>query len=281
MVVVFATQWTTEADDVPDLRLPDQQDALIDAIANVQPKTVAVLETGGPVLMPWLATVPAVVQAWYPGQRGGVAIANILTGKVNPSGHLPITFPASEAQAPRPYPVGLDKLKASELAAASDPAASANMQLQSFPVVYNEGADVGYRWYEKKAQKPLFAFGHGLSYTSFAYKNATVTGGAKLTVSFDVTNTGQRAGADVPQVYVQRDGSDRPMRLAAFQRVQLAAGETRRVTLTAEPRILADYDTALPGWRIAAGSYKVAIAHDATDRAMVLTTTLKGATQKP
>ena len=281
MVIVFATQWTTEADDVADLRLPDQQDALIDAISAAQPKTVAVLETGGPVLMPWLASVPAVVQAWYPGQRGGQAIANILTGKVNPSGHLPITFPASESQAPRPFPVGLDKMKANELAAASDPAASANMHLDSFPVDYVEGSDVGYRWYEKKGQKPLFPFGHGLSYTSFAYKNAAVTGGAKLTVSFDVTNTGQRAGADVPQVYVQRDGADHPMRLAAFQRVQLAPGETRRITLTAEPRVIADYDTALPGWRVAAGSYKVAIGHDATDRAMVLTMTLKGSTQKP
>jgi beta-glucosidase len=281
MVIVFATQWTTEADDVPDLRLPDHQDALISAIADVQKNTVAVLETGGPVLMPWLPQVKGVVQAWYPGQRGGVAIANILTGKVNPSGHLPITFPASEAQAPRPYPVGLDTLKASELAAAADAAAAGNKPLASFPVDYAEGADVGYRWYEKKAQKPLFPFGHGLSYTSFAYKNAAVTGGAKLTVSFDVTNTGQRAGADVPQVYVQRDGSDHPMRLAAFQRVELAPGETKRITLTAEPRIVADYDTALPGWRIAAGSYKVAIAHDATDRAMVLTATLKGSTQKP
>lgn len=281
LVIVFATQWTTEADDVADLRLPDHQDALIANIAGVQKNVVTVLETGGPVLMPWLGQVKGVVQAWYPGQRGGVAIANILTGKVNPSGRLPITFPASEAQAPRPYPVGLDTMKASELAAAADAAAAASTPLKSFPVVYNEGADVGYRWYEKKAQKPLFPFGHGLSYTSFAYGNATVSGGAKLTVSFDVTNTGQRAGADVPQVYVQRDGSGHPMRLAAFRRVELAPGETRRVTLIAEPRIVADYDTTLPGWRITPGTYKAAIAHDATDRAMVLTTTLAGSTQKP
>ena len=281
LAIVFATQWTTEADDVPDLRLPDHQDALIDAIAAAQPKTIAVLETGGPVLMPWLGYVPAVIQAWYPGQRGGEAIANILTGKVNPSGHLPITFPASESQAPRPVPVGLDRMHGLELAAAADPAKAANMHLESFPVDYLEGSDVGYRWYEKTGRKPLFAFGHGLSYTSFAYKNPVVTGGTKLTVSFNVTNTGARAGADVPQIYVQRDGSTHPMRLAAFQRVTLAPGETRRITVTAEPRILADYDTALPGWRIAAGSYKVAIAHDATDRAMVATTTLKGTTLKP
>jgi beta-glucosidase len=281
LVIVFATQWTTEADDVHDLRLPNQQDALITAIAAVQPKTVAVLETGGPVLMPWIAKVPAVLQAWYPGQRGGEAIANILTGKVNPSGRLPITFPAAEAQAPRPRPVGLDRMTAAEAQAAADPGAPSAGALQSFPIDYVEGADVGYRWYEKKGQQPLFPFGHGLGYTSFAYRNLTVTGGKELTVSFEVVNTGRRSGADVPQVYVARDGANTPMRLAAFTRVTLKPGETRRVTLTAEPRILADYDTRLPGWRIAAGTYRVALARDAADRSLLATTTLEAATMKP
>jgi beta-glucosidase len=281
LVLVFATQWTTEADDVPDLRLPNHQDALIAAVAAANPKTVAVLETGGPVLMPWIDKVPAVLQAWYPGQRGGEAIAAILTGKVNPSGRLPITFPATAAQPPRPFPVGRDHMTALEAQAASNPAAAGNFQLQSFPVDYVEGADVGYRWYEKKGQRPLFAFGHGLSYTSFAYRNPVVTGGRVLKVAFDVTNTGTRAGADVPQVYVGREGATTPMRLAAFGRVTLGPGETRRVTLTAEPRIVADYDTALPGWRIAGGRYRVAIARDATDRALVSSTLLDPATIKP
>ncbi|MEG3179517.1 beta-glucosidase [Sphingomonas sp. LT1P40] len=281
IAIVFGTQWTTEADDVATLRLPDHQDALIAAVAAAQPKTVAVLTTGGPVTMPWLDKVPAVIQAWYPGQRGGEAIANILTGRVNPSGHLPITFPAAEAQAPRPRPVGLDTMTSLEAQAAADPARSGDYQLKSYPVEYQEGSDVGYRWYEKKAQKPLFAFGHGLSYTSFAYRNPVVTGGSRLTVSFDVVNTGKRAGADVAQVYVAREGSDTPMRLAGFQRVTLKPGESRRVTLTAEPRIIADYDTRLPGWRIRGGSYRVAIAKDATDRSMMLTTTLDAAAMKP
>jgi beta-glucosidase len=281
LVIVFATQWTTEADDVHDLRLPNQQDALIAAVAAVQPKTVAVLETGGPVTMPWLAQVPAVLQAWYPGQRGGEAIANILTGKVNPSGRLPITFPASESQAPRPRPVGLDRMTALEAQAASDPGAPSAGALPSFPVEYLEGADVGYRWYEKKGQQPLFPFGHGLGYTGFAYRNLAVTGGKRLSVSFEVVNTGKRTGADVPQVYVARDGANTPMRLAAFTRVTLKPGETRRVTLTAEPRILADYDTRLPGWRIAAGTYRVALARDAADRSLLATTTLEAATMKP
>ena len=281
LAIVFGTQWTTEAEDVPDLKLQNHQDALIAAVAAAQPKTVAVLTTGGPVTMPWLDRVPTVIQAWYPGQRGGEAIANILTGKINPSGRLPITFPAHEGQAPRPAPVGLDTFTSLQAAAAANPANPGAYELKSFPVDYVEGSDVGYRWYEKKGHKPLFAFGHGLSYTSFAYGKPSVTGGKRLTVSFDVTNTGKRSGADVPQVYVTREGSNIPMRLAAFKRVELKPGETRRITLIAEPRILADYDTSMPGWRVRGGSYRVAIARDATDRTMLLTTTLDPATMKP
>ncbi len=281
LAIVFATQWTTEAQDVHDIKLPDGQDALIATVAAAQPKTVAVMETGGPVLMPWIDSVPAVMQAWYPGQRGGEAIANLLTGRANPSGRLPITFPASADQPPRPAPVGLETLTSLEAQAAANPANAGAYQLKTFPVEYREGADVGYRWYEREGLTPLFAFGHGLSYTSFAYRNATVTGGDTITVSFDVVNTGERAGADVPQMYITRtDGGD-PMRLAAFDRVTLLPGETRRVTLTAEPRILADYDTSLPGWRIAGGSYTVALARDASDRSQTFTVEVKPATMAP
>jgi beta-glucosidase len=281
LALVFATQWTTEADDVPDLRLPNQQDALIEAIAAAQPRTVAVMETGGPVLMPWIAKVPAVVQAWYPGQRGGEAIAAILTGRVAPSGRLPITFPADASQPPRPRPVGLDRMTGLQAAAAANPAAAAGYTLDSFPVDYVEGADVGYRWYEKKGLKPLFPFGHGLTYTQFAYRNPVVRGGKTLSVTFEVVNTGPREGVDVPQMYVGRDGGTAPMRLGAFTRVTLKPGETRRITLTAEPRIVADYDTALPGWRIAVGRYRVALARDAADRTMVSTAMLEAQTMKP
>ena len=281
VAIVFATQWTTEAQDVPDLSLPDHQDELIAAVAAAQPKTVAVMETGGPVLMPWLSAVPAVVQAWYPGQRGGPAIANILTGRVNPSGRLPITFPAAAAQAPRPAPVGLNAMTAADAQAAADPAHASDHQLASFPVDYVEGANVGYRWYEKTGAKPLFPFGHGLSYTDFVYRNPVVTGGATLSVSFELVNTGRMAGADVPQMYVTRDGSNVPMRLAAFTRVMLKPGESRRVTLVAEPRILADYDPKLPGWRITGGRYRVALARDANDRTLVSSATVKAATMKP
>lgn len=279
LAIVFATQWTTEAQDVPDLTLPDNQDALIAAIAAAQPKTVAVMETGGPVLMPWIDAVPAVVQAWYPGQRGGEALANILTGRVNPSGRLPITFPATADQPVRKTPVGLDTLSA--LQAKYPDEADPSGKLETFPIDYVEGADVGYRWYEKQGMKPLFPFGYGLSYTSFDYRNAVVTGGKSLTVTFEVVNTGKRMGAEVPQIYVARDGSGHPMRLAGFQRVTLLPGESRRVTITAEPRILADFDTKLPGWRITAGSYTVALARNAEDRARLFKVKIDAATMKP
>ncbi|HVI98797.1 MAG TPA: beta-glucosidase [Sphingomonas sp.] len=278
VAIVFATQWTTEAEDAENLSLPHDQDALIAAVAKANRNSIVVLETGGPVLMPWLDRVPAVIEAWYPGQRGGEAIANILFGKVNPSGHLPITFPKAAEQAPRPAPVGRDVL-----AAAGDTAANADSDTKgkavSFPVDYVEGSDVGYRWYEKTGRTPAFPFGYGLSYTDFAYRNLEVTGGDQLTVSVDVTNTGKRAGADVPQLYVGH--GDTPMRLADFRRVTLAAGETRRVTFVAEPRVLAEYDIELPGWRIAGGAYRVTVGHDAADRALAASATLNPSKMRP
>jgi len=281
IAIVFATQWTTEAQDVADLSLPYGQDALIAAVAAANPRTAVVLETGGPVAMPWAPQVPAIVEAWYPGQRGGEAMADVLFGRVNPSGRLPITFPRSAERAPRARPVGLDTLTELEAQAAANPANAGAATLRSFPVEYREGADVGYRWYERRGKVPLYPFGHGLSYTSFAYRNPVMTGGHGLSMSVEVTNTGRVAGADVPQMYVAREGGGGPMRLAAFQQVMLKPSETRRVTLTAEPRVIADYDTRLPGWRIAGGRYRVALGRDATDRTMVQTVTLDGATMKP
>lgn len=262
VVVVFATQWTTEAQDVEDLALPNGQDDLIRRVAAANPRTAVVLETGGPVLMPWIDDVAAVVQAWYPGQRGGEAIARILFGQINPSGRLPITFPRDAGQAPRPSPPGLEALKASD--AASNAGSGSAAEFKPFPVDYPEGSDVGYRWYEREGRRPLFPFGHGLSYTRFAYGDLRVEGGDQLSVSVDVTNRGDRPGIDTPQLYVTLpDGGAR--RLAAFARVSLSPGETRRITLTAEPRILARYDVAGPGWRISSGVYRVHLGRDALD----------------
>jgi beta-glucosidase len=247
VVVIFATQWMIENRDVPDLTLPNGQDALIEAVAAVNPRTIVVLETGGPVQMPWLNKVGAVLAAWYPGARGGEAIANILFGDVNPSGRLPMTFPSATAQLPRP-----------EIDGYTLP------QGEKFEVDYDiEGSDVGYRWFARQNLKPLFPFGFGLSYTSFAYANLTVTGGETLTVSFDVHNTGARAGADVPQIYLTNAAGDRRMRLVGWSKVALEAGATQRITVTADPRLLADFDAAARGWRLRDGTYAVALGTSA------------------
>ena len=268
-VLVFATQWRTEAEDVPNLSLPDGQDALIAGVAAANPHTVVVVESGGPVLMPWLGQVGAVLAAWYPGQRGGEAIANVLFGKVNPSGHLPVTFPAAEAQAPRPAPVGLSAMAGND---ASANAGAAGAPGAGFPIDYREGADVGYRWYARQGLKPMFPFGFGLSYTQFRLSRLAVSGDRVPSIAFDVTNTGTTAGADVPQVYITPAGSRVP-RLAAFTRVTLAPGETRHVTLAADPRVLARWDAARGAWRPMAGAYAVRVAQDAVDAGLSLNVT--------
>jgi beta-glucosidase len=253
LALVFADQWTTESWDVESLNLPKAQDATIEAVASANKKTVVVLLTGGPVLMPWLDKVGAVVEAWYPGTAGGEAIARVLTGEVDASGRLPVSFPKRVADLPRPKLDGVGKPEG-----------------EMFDVDYTiEGAAVGYKWYDLKKVEPLFAFGHGLSYSQFAYSNLTATAaGDKVTVSFDVKNVGARAGKDVPQVYVgpKAGGWEAPKRLAGFKKVTLAPGATQRVTLTVDPRLLATWDGKAHGWSIAAGQYDIALG--ASSRAL-------------
>jgi beta-glucosidase len=245
VALVFANQWATESIDV-SVVLPDNQDGLIDAVAAANRNTVVVLQTGGPVLMPWKDRVPAILEAWYPGTAGGEAIANLLFGKVNPSGHLPVTFPVSEAQLPRPVRPGTGL-----------PAG------QAFTIEHPEGAAVGYKWFDARGLQPLFPFGHGLSYTSFAMSGLTAAptaeGGA--TVSFTVRNTGKRRGAEVAQVYVSpvAGGWEAPKRLAAFGKVDLAPGQSKRLTLTVDPRLLATFDDPSNSWRIAGGAYRLTL----------------------
>jgi beta-glucosidase len=248
VVILFATQWNGENEDVPDLSLPHGQEELIGAVAAANPNTVVVLETGNPVRMPWLAQTAAVVQAWYPGQEGAAAIADVLFGRVNPSGHLPMTFPQSESQLPRPA-----------LPGAALPPDSA------FDIEYKEGADVGYRWFARTGQKPMFPFGYGLSYTSFALSGLKVTGGKTLTVSFEVTNTGKRAGAEVPQVYLRSGAGKAQVRLIGWDKVELAPGERKRISVTADPRLLASFDAAAGAWQVAAGDYAVSVGEHAED----------------
>jgi beta-glucosidase len=253
VALVFATQWTAEAQDATSLALPDNQDKLIDSVAGANARTVVVLETGGPVTMPWVSKTPAVLEAWYPGTSGGEAIARVLFGAVNPSGHLPATFPVSEQQLPRPTLDG-------------DP----KQPEQRFTVDYKEGAAVGYKWFDKKGHQPLFAFGHGLSYTTFAYDNLKAeTKDGVVTVSFDVRNTGARTGKAVPQVYVspKAGGWEAPQRLAGFKKLELKPGATASVALTVDPRLLATWDDKAHGWSVAAGDYTVTLGASSRDTA--------------
>ena len=262
LVIVFGIRVEGEGFDNADLSLPWGQDAVIEAVAAANPNTIVVLETGNPVAMPWRDGVKGIIEAWYPGQAGGQAIAEVLTGAVNPSGRLPVTFPADLGQTPRPDLPGLE----------TDWGTPTTIR-------YNEGAEVGYRWFASQHQQPLFAFGHGLSYTAFDYSNLEVKGGDTITATFTVTNTGDRAGADVPQLYLISAAGDERMRLLGFQRMELQPGESRSVTITADPRLLARFDgpDGITGtWRIPAGTYRTAIGKSAQELVLTADTPMQG-----
>lgn len=257
VAIVFACQWMAEGGDVPDLSLPDRQDQLIEAVAAANGKTVVVLETGGAVALPWLDKVPAVLEAWYPGSRGADAIAAVLTGRVNPSGRLPVSFPRDLGQMPRPQIIGSDLVIPHFTPGKPPP------KIAPFDVPLSEGADVGYRWFAKKGLQPLFPFGYGLSYSRFEYRNLKITGGATLTVGFDVVNASAVAGSDIPQVYMTSGPNGPSLRLIGFSRVTLDPGQTKHVTITADLRLVAKFDTGLRGWQVAAGTYAVRVGPNA------------------
>jgi beta-glucosidase len=250
VAVVFATQWSSESIDV-QMKLDGNQDALIAAVAAANPHTVVVLETNAGIAMPWADRVPAIVEAWYPGRAGGRAIANVLTGKVNPSGRLPVTFYASEAQLPRPVRPGM------------------NSEMDQFNLPYSEGAAVGYKWVDKNNLQPLFPFGHGLSYTNFDYGPISAapspTGGIR--VQFTLRNGGNRPGMAVGQVYAspEHGGWEAPRRLAGFAKVELAPGAVRTVSLEIDPRLLATFDQGARAWHIAPGTYTVSLGASSRD----------------
>jgi len=250
-VILFADQWTGESTDAPDLSLPAGQDGLIDAVASANPRMIVVLETSGPVLMPWRDKTAGIVEAWYSGNGGADAIADVLFGAVNPSGRLPVTFPASEADVPN--------------------AAVAGMYLppeSAVPVTYREGSDAGYRWYARSGRTPLYGFGFGLSYARFSLSHLRVQGGRTLTVSFDVQNIGARAGMDTPQAYILSRAGRAGVRLIGWRKRALAPGETQHVTLSADPRLLADFVVDQPGWLVPAGDYVVGVGEGVGDIAL-------------
>jgi beta-glucosidase len=276
-VILFVDQYMTETADAPSLKLPGQQDRLVEAVARANPRTVVVLETGGPVLMPWLDQTAAVLEAWYPGQKGGDAIAEILSGAVKPSGRLPVTFPISEEQLPHP------KIQGDPNGAPIGPVGRGGHYGAIFTAVYDEGAAVGYKWFFEQAEQPMFPFGFGLSYTSFDLSRLTVNAaGQTVTASATVRNAGDRAGAATPQFYLTGpDGANILLRLVGWERIDLKPGEQRRVTVSIDPRLLATFDEGARTWRIHPGAYELSAGFDSQRRLLAATFALQPASLPP
>jgi beta-glucosidase len=259
-IVVVSDDTETEAADRPGLDLPSAQNELISAVAAANPHTVVVLNAGAPVVMPWLTRVAAVVDAWYPGQTSGTALASVLFGNTDPGGHLPVTFPRNLAQVPA--------------------ASKARFPGVNGKVHYSEGLDVGYRWYDAKAISPLFPFGFGLSYTTFSYRGlhvspGTANGVQTVQVSATVTNTGTRAGTDVAQLYLGDPAAagEPPRQLKGFQRVTLNPGQSTRVTFSLPPSATWWWDQQAGGWTQSSGTYRVYVGDSSAVANLPLTGT--------
>ncbi|ARS26123.1 beta-glucosidase [Sphingomonas sp. KC8] len=279
IVIVFVEQWRTEAEDVASLALDDGQDVLIETVAQANPHTIVVLQSGGAVAMPWATKPAAILEAWYPGQRGGDAIASILTGEAAPSGRLPISFPADLSQLPRPDIDGWQEAQASQGKVSYGIASDA----KPFDVNYDiEGATVGYKWHALNGTRPLFPFGFGLSYTDFNFTGLNVSGGDTVTASVRVTNVGRRAGVAIPQFYASvRVRGQIVKRLIGWKRLELQPGETATAEIVADRRLLASFDPASNAWQIDIGSVLIQAAADAGDPGLSKNVKLKAQTFRP
>ena len=273
IAIVFVNQPTSEGRDLPTLILPDNQDKLVSAVAAANPHTLVVLETGGPAAMPWIGQVSAAIEVWYPGIRGDVALANILFGDVNPTGKLPVTFAKSDTDLPHPQIPGLvPPPPPSATPEAGRGGRGGRGRMAPFDVDYSEGLKVGYKWFDAEKKDPLFAFGHGLSYTTYAYS------GLKAgidTVTFTVRNTGKRAGAEIAQVYAALPSAaqEPPKRLVVWDRIPLAPGESKTVTLAIDPKFLSIFNEQKDGWELLPGEYQFLVG--GSSRSTPLTATVK------
>jgi beta-glucosidase len=254
VAIVFAYQWESEGMDLDSLSLPNKQDELIAQVAAANPHTVVVLETGTAVTMPWVDQVSGILEAWYAGSRGAEAVANLLFGDVNPSAKLPMTFPRSEADLPHPTVVKPPKVTIDADRQGWKRIAAG---LPAFQVTYDEGVKVGYKWYDAENKPVLFPFGHGLSYTTYSYSNLKVTPGKNPRVTFTVTNTGNRAGAEVAEVYASLPAAaaEPPKRLVGFSKIKLNAGESKDVTIDVDAKYLSIFNVAQNGWQLLPGDY--------------------------
>jgi beta-glucosidase len=274
VAIVFASYSEAEGNDLANISLPNGQDTMIEAVAAANPNTIVVLNTGGPVLMPWLGQVKAVLEAWYPGQEDGAAIASVLFGDTDPSGHLTETFPSSLSDMPTASP-------------------------SRFPGVdgqvhYSEGLDVGYRWYDAHHVTPLFPFGYGLSYTTFRFSHLTVTpkpvvnkgsgpettvgqGATVAHVAAQITNTGSVSGSDVVQLYVgdPAGAGEPPRQLEGFRRVTLAPHASRTVTFAVTGHELSYFNTNANGWALPEGRFSIYVGDSSALTSLPLHGTLR------
>lgn len=260
VAIVFAYQWESEGVDLPDLALPDNQNALIEQVAAANPHTIVVLESGTAVTMPWLDKVSGVVEAWYAGSRGADAVANVLFGAVNPTAKLPMTFPRSVADLPHP------KLIMPPDKSGRDAVSHQVLTQPTFSVKYDEGLKVGYKWYDAEKKPVLFPFGFGLSYTTYRYSGLKLGEGDRNSVTFTVTNTGQRPGTEIAQVYAALPAAaqEPPKRLVGWSRVALQPGESREVTVKIDPKYLSIYDEQ-QGWKMVPGDYTFLVGGSSSD----------------
>ncbi|MFU8853585.1 glycoside hydrolase family 3 protein [Micromonospora sp. SL1-18] len=247
IAIVMVGERSAEGSDRPSLSLPNNQDLLVQAVAAANPNTVVVVKSGGAVLMPWIDDVPAVLEAWYPGEEDGNVVANLLFGTANPSGKLSVTFPKEEGDYPANTP-------------------------EQFPgvngtAVYSEGLEVGYRWNTAHDVEPLFPFGYGLSYTTFAFKDLAVsprlTPNGQVNVAVNVTNTGSRTGSEVAQVYLSfpPQAGEPPIQLKGFQKVTLRPGQTKHLTFHLNQRAFSIWNTKAAAWTTVDGTYTVRVGN--------------------
>src|SRR5580693_8550292 len=257
VAIVFAYQWESEGMDLDSLSLSGNQNDLIARVAAANPHTIVVLETGGPATMPWADQVSGILEVWYAGSSGARAVSNVLFGDVNPSAKLPITFPKSDADLPH---TSIVKPPEASTTKDGDPDAWKKIAagLPAFQITYDEGLKVGYKWYDTEHKQVLFPFGFGLSYTTYTYSNLKVTPGKNVHVNFTVTNSGNRAGAEIAQVYAALPAAagEPPKRLVGWSKVKLNPGESREVTVEVDQQYLSVFNVDQNAWHLIPGEYE-------------------------
>jgi beta-glucosidase len=275
VAIVFAYEWASEGMDLKSLTLPHDQDAVIAAVAAANPHTIVILETGNPVTMPWVGAPAAILEAWFAGSDGADAVGNVLFGSVNPSGKLPNTFPKSEADLPHPT-LTTPPPESDHFNGPASPEQWAK-GLPPFQVTYDEGAKVGYKWYEAEKKPVLFPFGFGLSYTTYHYSGLQVTPGETVKATFTVANTGAREGSEIAEVYAMLpDSAGEPFkRLVGFKKIKLDTKAKQTVTVEIDPKYLSIFDEAKDGWTLVPGDYTILVGGSSQDFPLKATVSLK------